>query len=57
VESKMITLPASTILTLQMQKNLVYFVIQKRQWEQNEYKKPVSGDSVDYGIHYKAANC
>jgi len=40
-----------------MQKNLVYFVIQKREWEQNEYKKSVSGDSVDYGIHCKAANC
>ena len=40
-----------------MQKSLVYFVIQKRQWEQNEYKKSVSGDSVDYGMHYKAANC
>jgi hypothetical protein len=57
VESKMITLPTSIIFTLQRQKNLVYFAIQKTQWEQNEYKKSVSGESVDYGIHYKAANC
>lgn len=53
----MITLPTSIIFTLQRQKNLVYFAIQKTQWEQNEYKKSVSGESVDYGIHYKAANC